>query len=437
MLSTDKGVKLSIYNLIVDESATELNIWNTKRGSIVKLEKHIYDKLAQGCFNGEVAQYIDTLLKEGIVVPQNLNEQQEIIFRARQRQYSTGRDSLGFVVAPTLACNFCCPYCFEHGIDRKGTMSSAVQEEFVECLRNKINDNLQIKNVRITWFGGEPLLAFDKVIVPLQRALIELCSKQERNIHFSIITNGYYLTEEKYDFLFKEGRTKFVQITLDGSEKEYVKRKGTKPEAFYKVVNNILNLSEYLHNNSLGVKLNIRLNADNANYANIKDLILNLKKDERFHDNINFSLERLREYDQCQSLTDYCTTDEFENLKYDFEDFIGQSFKFPEPKTVFCGQHCMNVFCIGPNGEVYKCEHDLGIPEHIIGNIKTGLSFNKYFLEFMDQPLPQKCLSCSILPVCMGGCPHRRFSNDGDVECDFTVANLIKSVKRFILKKEV
>lgn len=432
---TDNVLKLSYYNLVVNETATELYIWNTKRGSIVKLEKQIYEKVMQGCFTGEVIQYIDALTKEGIVVPKDLDEQQEIIFRARQRQYSTGRESLGFVVAPTLACNFCCPYCFEHGIERNGIMSNEVQESFIEALKKKLNDNSQIKSVRITWFGGEPLLAYNNVIVPLQNALINLCNERKVRISFSIITNGYYLTEEKFDYLFKSGQTKFVQITLDGSKEEYIKRKGTTAEAFYTVINNILNLSEYLYKNSIRIKLNIRLNADNANYTNIKELVLELKADERFHDNIYFALERLREYGQCQALTNYCTTNEFENLKYDFEDFIGKTVKFPEPKTVFCGQHCMNVFCIGVNGEIYKCEHDLGVAEHVIGNIKTGLTFNKYFLDFMDQPLPKKCFSCRILPVCMGGCPHRRFSHGGDIECDFTIENLVKSVKRFILNR--
>lgn len=80
MTITNNALKLSYYNLVVDETATELYIWNTKRGSIVKLEKQIYEKVTQGCFNGKVIQYIDALTKEGIVVPKDLDEQQEIIF---------------------------------------------------------------------------------------------------------------------------------------------------------------------------------------------------------------------------------------------------------------------------------------------------------------------------------------------------------------------
>ena len=436
-MRADGTFKLSFYNIILDESAAEVQLWNTKRGSIVKLERPVYEEFERSDFEGAGKQYIETLLKEGVLVPAGLNERQEILFRARQRQYSTAYESFGFVVAPTLACNFHCPYCFEEGIARRGTMSEEVQRAFVRALEKKLRENAQVKSVRITWFGGEPLLAYDAVLLPLQGALTELCGRMGVRVSFSIITNGYYLTAEKFDPLFKEGGTKFVQITLDGSEGEYAKRKGTTAKAFHRVIENILDLSDYLCRESIQAKIHIRFNADNANYADIKELAARLKAADRAHENIDLALERLREYGPCLQLTDYCTTEEFEDLKYDFDGFIGKAFKFPEPKTVFCGQHCMNAFCIGPEGEIYKCEHDLGVPEHVIGNIETGLTYDQYFLDFMDQPLPEKCLNCQILPVCMGGCPHRRFAMGGRVECDFTIKNLVRAVKRSLQEKEV
>ena len=436
-MGADNKYKSSYYNLVINESETTVHIWNVKHGSVIELETPLYEELKQNRLNSGVLKYRDALIKEGIIVPESLDEQQEIIFSARQRQYSIGRDSFGLVLAPTLNCNYHCPYCFERGVERDGYMSDEVQQTLIRALSEKLEGNTKIKRARITWFGGEPLLAYDKVIVPLQKSIIELCKKLGIQTAFSIITNGYYLTSEKYDFLFKDCNTKFVQITLDGSENDYAKRKATAVESFRRVVENVLDLSEYVHKNKLDVNLNIRLNADNTNYPNIKELVIKLKIEKRFQDNINFSLERLREYGPCQSLNNYCSTEEFENLKFDFDDFVGKPLKFFEPKPVFCGQHCMNVFCIGVNGEIYKCEHDFGVPEHAIGNIKYGLSYNRYFSEFMDQPLPEKCMTCQILPVCMGGCPHRRLENHGCVECDYTIKNVIKSARRFVLGKEV
>lgn len=427
--------KPSYYNLTVNESATTVHIWNVKRGSIVELEKPIFEKIELGCIDDAIVQYKDALVREGIIVPKDLDELQEILFCARQRQYSLGQNSFGLVITPTMACNYHCPYCFEQGVVRSVYMSKETQQTLIDALNEKLKGNTRVKYARVTWFGGEPLLAYNDVIVPLQSKIIDICEKSGVESTFSIITNGYFLTSDKYEFLFKNGRTKFIQITLDGSESDYIKRKGATAEAFCRVKNNILDLSDYAHNNNLDIKINVRLNADNENYSNIKTLVTELKEDKRFHGNIYFALERLREYDKCESINNYCNTEEFETLKYDFDDFVGKPPKFSEPKTVFCGQHCMNVFSIGVNGEIYKCEHDFGVPEHSIGNVKSGLNYNEYFLKFMDQPLPEKCLSCKILPVCMGGCPHRRLMNRNDVECDFTVKNLIKSAKKYILKK--
>lgn len=430
-------LKPSFYNLVVDETDDEVYLWNAKRGSVVKLERTLFEEIGRQPLGDAVALHREDLVKAGFLVPADLDELQEILFYAKQRQYSLGHDSFGLVIAPTMDCNFHCPYCFENGIERKGHMSAEVQHALSDAIAQKLKEDRGIKRVRITWFGGEPLLAYDDAIVPLQKALIDLCEAAGVQIAFSLITNGFYLTEEKYDVLFRNGHTKFVQITLDGSGTEYAKRKGTSTEAFDRVIGNLLDLSECAHLEGWELKINVRFNADNENYSNIKELVSFMKSDRRFHENIYFALERLRKYGDCHSLGQYCTTEEFEDLKYDFDEFVGQPFKFCEPKTVFCGQHCMNVFCVGVHGEIYKCEHDFGIPDHSIGTIGDGLTYRKYFLEFMDQPLPKKCMECKILPVCMGGCPHRRLANGGRAECDYTVRNQIRAVKRYILKKEV
>lgn len=429
--------KLSYYNLPVRETDTSIFIWNAKRGSIVELEKEMWALLENGDFQNErISAHSDSLHKQGIIVNSDLNEYDEIIFCAKQRQYAMGQDSFGLVIAPTLSCNYHCPYCFEHLIKgQNDIMSESVIDSIIATLSQKFSSSPHIKKARITWFGGEPLLAYDKVIVPLQKRVMELCKEHGIMFGASIITNGYFLTKEKFGFLFKENSTKFVQITFDGTEEEYYIRKGTTREAYHRVVHNILDLSEYLAENGLDVKVNIRLNVDNKNFDSIKEFVRKLKLDEKYHDNIVFSLARLRSYDFCKDFNSYCNTDEYEKIEAEFNDYVEKAPKIIEPKLTFCGQHCMNVFCVGVHGELYKCEHDFGVEAHAVGHIDTGLSYNQYFNDFMEQPLPAKCETCKILPVCMGGCPHRRLANKQQVECEHSVENLIKSVDKYILKR--
>lgn len=426
--------KLSDYNIVACEKEKSKYIWNTKRGSIVELENDAWESLEKSDFQSEaVRQYLESLYKEGIIVNSELDEYEEIMFIARQRQYGTGQDSFGLVIAPTLACNYNCPYCFEHTVkDKKEMMDLDTMKSIYSALAKKLKANPQIKKLRFTWFGGEPLLAYERVIVPLQERIVKLCNEMGVTFTASIITNGYFLTEEKLEFLFKNNGTKFVQITLDGTEEEYCQRKGTTKEAFARVVNNILNLSRYCTENELNVKINIRLNVDNDNYEKIKQLVSAMREDNRFSEKIVFSLARLRKYDFCKEYENCCTTDEYEKILYDFEDFIEKPPYIIEPKKTFCGQHCMNVFCVGARGELYKCEHDFGIKEHSVGHIESGLTYNKYFTEFMEQPLPKKCVKCKLLPICMGGCPHTRLMNKGQIECEHTVENLKKQVIKYI-----
>lgn len=47
------------------------------------------------------------------------------------------------------------------------------------------------RNLFVTWFGGEPLLAFDRI-----RSLSEKIFDLDINYHSGMITNGYLLSED-------------------------------------------------------------------------------------------------------------------------------------------------------------------------------------------------------------------------------------------------
>lgn len=55
-----------------------------------------------------------------------------------------------------------------------------------------------------------------------------------------IVTNGYFLMPDKFDFMFGDDVYNIVQIPFDGTEKEYFLRKGTGAESYVRVSNNML-----------------------------------------------------------------------------------------------------------------------------------------------------------------------------------------------------
>jgi len=74
-----------------------------------------------------------------------------------------------------------------------------------------------------------------------------------------------------------------------------------------------------------------------------------------------------------------------------------------------------NAYVIGPEGEVYKCYVDVGIPERVVGSIfkekpwNLGL-FAKYMVgaDVFTDPV---CRECFFLPLCDGGCANARLKN--------------------------
>ena len=87
----------------------------------------------------------------------------------------------------------------------------------------------------------------------------------------------------------------------------------------------------------------------------------------------------------------------------------------PEVSAKGCTASMLNAFVIGPHGEIYKCWNDIGFEDREIGNVGQGSTINpKFFLGYMIQGTfwnDSKCLECSLLPVCSGGCPHNRLKN--------------------------
>lgn len=68
-------------------------------------------------------------------------------------------NTLGLTIEPTLACNFACPYCYEH-----------TRNEFMDDdTKNAIYSQVEMaakrnENVDIAWYGGEPTLAKDIIV---------------------------------------------------------------------------------------------------------------------------------------------------------------------------------------------------------------------------------------------------------------------------------
>ena len=154
-----------------------------------------------------------------------------------------------FTILPTTGCNARCVYCYQEGIAiRNMTPETAARVVDFICSVKQEGD------IRIEWFGGEPLCA-PKIISSICEGLTE------REVPFTsgIITNGSLLTRELIREAVTLWRLKEVQISMDGAKEDYEERKRyVRPDLHnYEVVmENIRLLAEE------GLKVGIRCNCD-------------------------------------------------------------------------------------------------------------------------------------------------------------------------------
>lgn len=113
----------------------------------------------------------------------------------------------------TNSCNLRCKYCYigekHHDIINKEVIAKAIDIAYREALKH--ND----KTLLVYFIGGEPLMAFDKIIETVEY-IEEKNKKNELYLRYSITTNGTLLNEEIIDFFIAKNFD--IKLSIDGNK---------------------------------------------------------------------------------------------------------------------------------------------------------------------------------------------------------------------------
>lgn len=398
-------MKKSIYNLLVKEDERYCYVFNTNSGNMVKIEKNKY----KGDLSSLDGKIVEEMVSYGILVPVELNEKNAVLKREKCAMLNNNPNRLDLVIAPTMNCNLKCVYCFEENSCKMDGFTPDILESVLNYIKNYIKFFKSIKTLRIKWFGGEPLLKYD-AIVEFSKKIIEFCEKENITYLSDIITNGILLTKERATVLKDQCKIDNCQITLDGFQENYCRLKKATPQQYNAVIQNICDIADIL-------KINLRLNANQENYEELKSLTKYLLKDLKLENKIAVYLSELKAFECNSDFDKHDTMDEKEcsNCKIDFIKYLRDELKIskyylPLPKSKEC--HCLYMkhynFIIGPMGEFYRCEHMIGHKECCIGDSKIGFYNNDYDMSELELQHEDKCYECPIFPVCLGGCRDER-----------------------------
>lgn len=397
--------KLSKYSIIIDETDDNVLLYHSVTGGIIKLEKNIYEKLC-GTSCVQDVPHFEMLKNQHYIAPKQQDEFRLLKLREFEaRNKFTG--TLSYIIAPTTACNLNCNYCFENGFRDPYKIDSQTITGIVNFI---VGESKKIKNthaVKVTWFGGEPLLCYNEML-SLGEQLKDLLTKSDIIFSSSIITNGILLTKEKVLTLKEKCNLHEAQITIDGLSEEYCRIKHATPHDYDCLLKNICDIYK-------DIKVNIRLNTNKTNLADMYSVADKFYGELGLGKQLNLYLAPIRDYDSCNLPDESCFSyEEFENTKAEFYKYLADKGyidilrKFdvapPRYKFTFCGLSRENNFVIDPHGELYKCEHYFGHEEKIIGDIYNGVYFNDYYFEQFSEIKNDACQKCNLYPICQCRC---------------------------------
>lgn len=314
--------------------------------------------------------------------------------------------TLGLVIAPTISCNFNCPYCFESKED-SCVMSENIETKLIEFIKKY--ESLRVLN--LTLYGGEPLIAFNRIKSLWNRLKEAFPSLKVQNQTF--VTNGWLITDEVIRF-FKDSALKNIQVTLDGIEEHHNKTRCLKngTPTYRKIVTNIEKMATALPE----LNISVRVNVNRQNPSDLAAISTYFK--ENGFDKIYVYPGFIREdtKDTC-SLTynSYSGNSLHEFFKQASKEGVKTSFLPNQCSGRSCLMNSINNLIIGPSGEIYKCWNDVGHKERLIGYIYGDEPINKVrlyrYLNDTSAFGDIECKDCHVFPLCDGGCGHYRYRN--------------------------
>ncbi|MGD8922954.1 MAG: SPASM domain-containing protein [Candidatus Zixiibacteriota bacterium] len=407
-------MKPSRYNHFFAADNTDFMLgYNAYSGALAEIEKQNHPRVLQllrrpeDARSAEDRQFLQCLREGGFLIADGIDQTTALKAKARRARLE-GR-FLTLTIAPTLACNFNCDYCFE---SRSNVRMNENTQQALLIFSDRYLE--QADGLRVCWFGGEPTLCMP-LIEKLQTDLIALARKRQLAvIPGTIITNGYLLDAAMARRL-KDLGIEQAQITIDGPQEVHDSRrklhsgKGT----FNRIVDNLSETAGILH-------ITVRINVDRTNVASAYEVV-DLLNRRGILPKVRIQFAQVRSTGTaCANVRDHCYGDEefSQTLVQIYDRLLSMGISQIEyPRVLsgaaFCGALSDGYYVVSPAGDLFRCWEELSTDSsRSIGNLFSNepteqQKRNSDAYRNWDPFALTECGECDILPVCMGGCPLR------------------------------
>lgn len=421
-------MKWSIYNEFINGISKDYEVlYNTLRGKYFAIEPKLKDLVIK-CINNIQAlseihpDLYKSLLLENFIIPDNINEVDACIQKLKNKFSS--KSQLRITINPTLDCNLRCWYCYESHI--KGSyMDQNVIDSIIKFVRNQVCSQ-DIDSIHLSFFGGEPLLKYNKVVKPIIQECKNICSTHDKDFLLSITTNGICLTKDVVDEISNMGITFSVQVAFDGNKpihdsvKYFSNRKGS-----YDIV--VKNLRHAIEK---GVNVTIRCNYTKSNLLSFKEVIKDFEL-YKYYTNVRFSFHKVWQEPESQDLFDkreqMKTVIEESGIKSNINSYWGNSL-------ASCYADYESNVIVNYNGDIFKCTARDFKPNHRLGylNSEGYIVYDDTSMRFsIEANLTSQCRGCRLLPICTICFQQRKESTDGKCPTPALHANASKNIQKY------
>ena len=322
----------------------------------------------------------------------------------------------------TDACNLRCTYCFVTQKPHYMKLETAI--DIIEFAWKRRNKNY----MHFQFFGGEPLLLWNQIIVPL----VNYVNDKGYNIRFGITTNCTMLTEDK--LIFMKNHEIDLLTSFDGPKEiqDYHRPCADGSSSFDLVMKNIPKILEYYPNSTF------RATMTPDTYHTLYECI-QFARSIGYNNTFNMPTEyerptpeqvKLLEREICKYMIYYIDCYSREKLPDDFIDYINftkelkNSYKLKyHPESLIGSVTCglgFGTFSYNYDGTILACQQCSSYDDsnkYHVGNIYTGLDIkkldelrNSYIGKELSGEDREMCKTCLRRSICEGGYCHSNAS---------------------------
>jgi uncharacterized protein len=414
-------MKLSRFNHFLRVDGHDILAYNARTTALARLEASEYAQIPALCDGREAdtreqaSALREAMAGAGFLVPDDADELDELC--AEHAVLKGQAKAVGLTIVPTLDCNFQCVYCFSYA--RRNRMSQQVQDALVGFIEKRLPGS---QGLSVSWFGGEPTLCLG-LIERLSARLHALCDRW--GVPFypgSIITNGYLFNARTARRLTEAGVCE-AQVTLDGDRTSHDARRPLRggQGTFDRIIANLVEVHQILD-------VKVRINVDRTNASAAVSALDALAAAGLCGIPVYFG--HVQPFTEaCSGAASNCLSNpEFARLEIELaREALARGFNSLSRPDLrlggVCGAEHDASFLVAPDGTLFKCwaQASLGV-EHSVGsvldeNVTEQQAADLAAFAGWNPVSDAACRECSILPLCMGGCPYLRLHGAPGANC--------------------